>query len=88
MAKCVCGHKKKKHIVDGCLHYSENPGELFCHCLEYRPAKKVREWNFDFCIAGLTEEQAKSLLDRIIDYAEIYGAQVGGGYQEANHEQD
>ena len=91
MAKCKCGHGKKWHQVgtvpaleDACFHMGKNE---FCDCMEYRPAKKVKEYHFDFCVSfpdfpEVGDEMAKGVMDLVIQFVETFHGQVGGGFNE------
>ena len=44
------------------------------------------EWDFDFCAANISEEDARKLMELIAVYVELCQGQVGGGFKE--HEAD
>ena len=46
------------------------------------------EWDYDFCVSGLSEEDAKKLMELITVYAELSGGQVGGGFAEHEAEKE
>ncbi len=42
------------------------------------------EYQYEFCVYGITEKQAEELMDTIVATAEEMGAHVGGGYGETD----
>lgn len=44
------------------------------------------EWDFDFCAANISEEDAKKLMELISVYVELCHGQVGGGFAEHKEE--
>lgn len=39
------------------------------------------EYDYDFCVSGLSEEDAKKLMELIVCYVELCTGMVGGGYK-------
>jgi len=51
--KCVCGHSKKIHVMDGdntrcCAYWQNEKGVQACECMEYKesdnPNKRYEDW--------------------------------------------
>ena len=88
MAKCKCGHKEKWHYFTGigrntgCMHRSENE---YCDCMEFRPAKKEHEYDFNFTVSfpGYKKDAAETLaagiMDLVATYVTTFHGEVGGG---------
>lgn len=47
-----------------------------------------KEWDFDFVVSGLSEEDAKALLDLFVGYVDLCRGQVAGGFVEHKEEAD
>jgi len=93
--KCKCGHGKKYHHNWGsgtlaCYkHLAEHDGKTdYCECNEYRPVKKVKEYDFNFTVSfpGYKKDAAETLaagiMDLVTTYVETFHGQVGGGFNE------
>jgi len=51
----------------------------FPDCLFKPVITSKKDWHFDFVIENITEKQAHHLLDWLVDYAEGYSTNLGGG---------
>jgi len=93
MAKCIkCEHPREAHNCfgahpdywDGACLYSN------CPCREFETeSPKEYEFNFAVCFPDFPDssgEMAKSIMDLVIQFAETFHGQVGGGFKEANSE--
>ena len=93
MAKCIkCEHPREAHNCFG-VHQDYRDGAClynFCPCNEFE-TESPKEYEFDFVVSfpGFPEvgdEMAKALMDLVIQFAETFHGQVGGGFKEANNE--